>query len=173
MPFERRARGPMWIAGISICVLAASGIVTIVRSIPASYAGIPDEGAPSTRGAAPTLSENARVDVPQARLAIARDTINRRNRVRCPDCGVVESMRKIERSRDVGTQDSSNLRVARSVSKGVSGGAIAANAITEKNYEITVRFRDGSTTVFNEANARTWQLGSRVIVIGRSSASNN
>jgi hypothetical protein len=163
----------MWIAGISICVLAASGIVTIVRSIPASYAGIPDEGAPSTRGAAPSLSEDARVDDPQARLAIAPDTISRRNRVRCPDCGVVESMRKIERSRDVGTQDSSNLRVARSVSSGVSAGAIAASAIAEKNYEITVRFRDGSTTVFNEANARTWQLGSRVIVIGRSSVASN
>jgi hypothetical protein len=54
-----------------------------------------------------------------------------------------------------------------------SGSAIAARAITERDYEITVRFRDGSTTVFNEANARRWQLGNGVMVIGRSKASNN
>ena len=101
------------------------------------------------------------------------NSINRRNRARCPTCGVVESMRKIECQSDVGGQYIADIKVARGVTGGASGSAIAANAVTGTRYEITVRFRDGSTTVFNEANARTWQLGSRVMVIGRSSVASN
>jgi hypothetical protein len=114
----------MWIAGISICLFAVPGIVAVVRSIPASYANIPDEGAHAQDS--------------QAQLAAARAAINRGNRVWCPECGVVESIRQIESA-----------------------------------YETTIRFRDGSTTVFNEVTPRTWRLGSRVIVIGGANASNN
>jgi hypothetical protein len=160
---------PLWIAGISICVLAASGIGAIVRSIPASYANIPNEDAPLKRGAAPSGSENGPAINPQPVL----DPINRRNRVRCPACGIVESMRKIERPGNVGGQYTADIRVARGLTGGASGSPIAANALTGKGYEITVRFRDGSTTVLNEASPRTWPLGSRVMVIGRSNASSN
>jgi hypothetical protein len=163
---------PLWIAGISICVLAASGIGAIVRSIPASYANIPNEDAPLKRGAAPSGSENGPAINPQP-LAEAQDTINRRNRVRCPACGIVESMRKIERPGDVGGQYTADISVARGLTGGASGSAIDANAITGKGYEITVRFRDGSTTLLNEASPRTWPLGSRVMVIRRSNASSN
>jgi hypothetical protein len=147
--FERPKRVPMWIAGISIGLLVASGTVAIVRSIPASYANIMDEGVPSKHQVASSESEDVRVDDLHANLSAAHDSINRRNRAWCSECGVVESMRQIT----------------------ASGGAIAASALTAKGYEITVRFRDGGTTVFNEASPRTWQLGSRVIVIGRSNAS--
>jgi outer membrane lipoprotein SlyB len=82
-------------------------------------------------------------------------------------------MRQIERSSDVARQDTVAVKIAGGAAGGASGSAIAARAITERDYEITVRFRDRSTTVFNEANARTWQMGDRVIVIGRSKASNN
>ena len=163
----------MWIAGVSICVLAASGIVAIVRAIPASYASIPDERASSKRGAAAGGFENAQADGPQARPVEARETINRRNRAQCRDCGVVESMRQIERPSDAGRQGSVGVKIAGGAAGEASGSAIAARAITDRDYEITVRFRDGSTTVFKEANARTWQSGNRVIVIGRSKASNN
>jgi outer membrane lipoprotein SlyB len=162
----------MWIAGISICLLAAAGIGAIVRSIPASYANIPNEDAPLKRGAASSGSENERA-INQQPLAEARDTINRRNRAQCRTCGVVESMRKIERQGDVGGHHTADIKVAGGVTGGAFGSAIAANAITGKGYEITVRFRDGSTTVLNEASPRTWPLGSRVMVIGRSMASSN
>jgi hypothetical protein len=152
--------------------LAASGIGAIVRSIPASYASIPNEGAPFTRGAAPSGSEHGLAINPQP-LAEALDPINRRNRVRCPACGVVESIRKIEHPADVGGQYAADIKVARGVTDGASGGATAANTRTVKAYEITVRFRDGSTTVLNEASPRTWPLGSRVMVISRSNASSN
>ncbi|MEO8188312.1 MAG: hypothetical protein ABI580_13215, partial [Burkholderiaceae bacterium] len=100
-------------------------------------------------------------------------TINRRNRVRCRDCGVVESIGQIERSGDVGRPDTVAVKIARGAASGASGSAIAARAMTQSDYEITVRFRDGSTTVINEANPGAWQLGNRVIVIGRSKVSNN
>ena len=163
---------PLWIAGISICVLAASGIVAIARSIPASYADIPNEDVPLKRGAPPSGSDNGTAINPQP-VAEAQDTINRRNRARCPACGVVESMRKIEPQGNVGGQYAADVKSARSVTGGASGSAIAANATTGKGYEITVRFRDGSTTVLNEASPRTWPLGSRVMVIGRSNAPSN
>jgi outer membrane lipoprotein SlyB len=163
----------MWIAGVSICVLAASGVVAIVRAIPASYASIPDDRASSKQGGVPSGFEDAQADGPQARPAEARETINRRTRVRCRDCGVVESIRQIERSSDVGRQDTVAVKIAGGAGGGASGSASTARAIAQSDYEITVRFRDGSTTVINEANAGMWQLGNRVIVIGRSKVSNN
>jgi hypothetical protein len=171
MPFQLPARGPMWIAGISMCVLAASGIVAIVRAIPASYASIPDERASSKQRVVPSTFEDAQAY--GSHPAVAQETINRRNRARCRDCGVVESMRQIERSGDLGGLDTVAVKIVGGAAGRASGSAIAARAITERDYEITVRFRDGSTTVFREANARTWQSGNRVIVIGRSKVSNN
>jgi hypothetical protein len=135
-PFIRPIRKPLWIAGIAVCLLAASGTVAIVGSIPASYASIPDEDAPSHGAVAPRGSENARVSDPQANAAITQASINRRNPAWCPACGVVESMREIEPSGEVGRQ------------------------------ELTIRFRDGGTIVLNEATRRSWRLGNRVIVIG-------
>jgi hypothetical protein len=149
---DRPTRVPMWIAGISICLLAASAIVAVVRTIPASYASIPNESAPSARGAVPSGLEDAFVN-------------GARSRAWCPECGFVESIRHLERSGDVG--------VAGGVSGAASGTAIAASAVTGKIYEITVRFRDGSTTIFNEATPRTWRVGSQVIVIGGSNASHD
>ena len=156
---ERPAR--VWIAGISICLLAASGTVAIVRSSSASYASIPDERAPARLGAAPRGAEETLAKDLQADLASAPGTINRRSRARCPECGVIESMRRVKPSADI------------KVAGRVSGSAIAADAMATNGYEMTVRFRDGSTTVFNETNPRAWRLGSRVMVIGRSVASNN
>ncbi len=158
---------PMWLVAASSCLLAASGTVAIVRSIPASYAGIPDEGV-AAKDAPTGRPVEARATDAKAQVAGARTTINRRNRAPCPECGVVESIRQIERAEVVGRQDTLGAKVGRRV----SNDAIVAGAITGRSYEITVRFRDGSTTVFNEADPRMWRMGSRVIVIGRSIASN-
>jgi hypothetical protein len=158
---------PTWIAGISICLLAALGVVALVRSIPASYGSILDDDAPTTLGLAPSGSAEARADDPQAKVAVARDTINHRNRTQCLECGVVESMRQIDLSAEVVAQDTVDVKAAQGVSGGVSGGTVAARAAAGKLYEITVRLRDASTTVLKEASPRD-----RVIVIGRSNAEN-
>ena len=182
--FERPARIPLWIAGISTCLLVAAGLAAIARAIPSSYASIPDGGAPSKYGAPPGGSEDA-----QTQLAAEQATTNRRKRAPCPGCGVIASMRQIERSGGVGGKRTGDAKVAGRVSGaasdatssgasgvasgGVSGSASAADAVSAKSYEITVRFPDGSTTVFDEATPRAWRPGSRVIVIGGLYASNN
>jgi hypothetical protein len=81
-------------------------------------------------------------------------------------------MRQIDLSAEVAGQDTVDVKAAQGVSGGVSGGTVAARAPAGKLYEITVRFRDGSTTVLMEASPRTWRLGNRVIVIGRPNAEN-
>jgi len=171
--FETTARVPMWVAGITICLLAAAGIVATARSIPASYANIPGNSEPSVRDAAPSVSAGAHAMKRQAEPAAGPTVNKRRNGVRCSDCGVVESIRKIERSGDIGGQGTPGVNAAENVSGDASGAAIATDAAKAMSYEITVRFRDGSRTVLNEATPRSWRLGSRVIVIGRSNAAND
>jgi len=159
--FKLPARKPLLrIAGIFIGLLAASGVVAIVRSIPTSYANVPDERAPSEHREVANVPEDA---------AGARGTINRRNRASCSECGVVDSVRQIERSGVVDGQPALDVKAAGRD----SGDAIVSNAIPGKRYEITLRFRDGSTMVLNEAGPRTWRLGTRVMVIGRSGSSSD
>jgi hypothetical protein len=157
------ARPPVWIAGISVCLLAVSGVVALLRSIPASYAGTPDKGTASEY-AAPS---DAAADDPKSDLAVA-PTISHRSGASCRECGIVASIREIGRPEAPNRQDAPDVKAAARV----SGGAIRPGAMTRKSYEITVRFHDGSTTVFNEVGPRTWRLGARVIMIGRSLASN-
>ncbi|HEX2459760.1 MAG TPA: hypothetical protein VHJ58_06390 [Vicinamibacterales bacterium] len=38
-------------------------------------------------------------------------------------------------------------------------------AISARRYEVTIRFRDGSRWVFNEATPRTWRSGTAVKII--------
>ena len=150
-------------------MLAALGVVAIVRSIPVSYASVPDELAPSKHRAVASVPTDAYLKDSRPELPGARATINRQNRASCPECGVVDSVRQIERSGGVGRRDTLDVKVA---ARG-SGGAIASSALGGKSYEITIRFRDGSTIVLNEVDPRTWRLGTRVMVIGRVSASND
>jgi hypothetical protein len=134
---ERSACMPMCIAGLSFCMLAVLGIVAVARSIPASYAGMPDGGARPTYGSIAGGSLDASGPASRRRRA-------------CPECGIIESIRRIERYGDV------------------AGDAGSGRTMAEKDFEITVRFRDGRTAVFNEATPRSWRSGGRVIVIAGS-----
>lgn len=170
--FQRPARAP-WIAGIAIGLFAAIGIAAIARSISVSYADIPHANTPAARDAASGVAEGAGAGTAQAQLEAARIAASGRNRARCPECGVVESIRQIARSGDTGGHAAGAGRIARGASGGRSGSAMAANGGTGNGYEITVRLRDGSKTVFNESSPRSWQPGSRVLVISRADAARN
>jgi hypothetical protein len=168
--FKLPTRMPLLrIAGICIGLFAASGVVAIVRSIPASYSDVPDAHAPAKHRAVASVPTDVYLKDSRPELAGAQATINRQDRASCPECGVVESVRQIERSVGVGRQDTLDVKVA---ARG-SGGVIASSALGGKSYEVTIRFRDGSTMVLNEVGPRTWRLGTRVIVIGRVSSSND
>jgi len=88
-----------------------------------------------------------------------------RVKARCPECGVIMSMREIE----VRDEDTGRPRTA--------GGAVAGSRIETRvdltrSYEITVRLADGSIRVFNDANPARWRSGERVILIDGANPSN-
>jgi hypothetical protein len=121
------------ITGIAIVLFSTAGIARIMgwgaNSTDASGDGL----APDQMPAVETMSE-ARVFA------------------RCAECGVIVSMRKIERHKEDpgpgadGDRDESRLKASR-------------------NYEFTVRMADGSSRVIEAANAAAWRRGERLIVI--------
>src|SRR5450631_2053804 len=163
---------PIWTAGIAICLLAVSSVVTIFRSIPVSYANTSDIGFLSKRGAAPTGFGDAHDTDPQTNLAAPQDTNNHRIHASCPECGVIKPMRQIEHLDDAGGRNSIVAAVADDIPGREPDRAIAATSTVKTRYEFTVGFRDGSIKVFNDTSPRAWPLGSRVIVLGGSNASN-
>jgi hypothetical protein len=137
--------------------------VAIARSTPVSVASAADVRAGHEHEAAPGTPAGAGLDDSQAQPT----GINRRTRASCSECGVVESIRQVERSGAIGQQDATKAKVAGRA----SSGEIAPGAISPKSYEVTVRFRDGSTTVLDRAGPHALRLGDRVVVIGRSNHS--
>jgi hypothetical protein len=156
----------MWIAAISICLLAALGISAIARSIPVSYANIPMENAASKGRTAPARSEDVTAEEVLSPLAAAHATVKRRNRGSCPGCGIVESMHQTEPPESMRRHGGIAVRDGGSNPGRTSGGAIAGGGAAKKSYEFTLRFRDRSTVVFSEASPRAWGLGTPVVVIG-------
>ena len=68
------------------------------------------------------------------------------SRRRCPECGVIASMRKIEPG-----------------GLGVPGQAMAVHPAGR--YEFTVRLDDGSQRLITDANPASWRIGERVNII--------
>ena len=121
------------ITGIAIVLFSTAGIARIMGwgANPTDASG--DGLAPDQMPAVETMSE-ARVFA------------------RCAECGVIVSMRKIERHKEdpgpgaAGDRDESRLKASR-------------------NYEFTVRMDDGSSRVIEAAYAAAWRRGERLIVI--------
>jgi hypothetical protein len=148
--FGRSPRHRIVLAGALLCVVAASGTLAIVGSIPGMpAAGATDPAAPLPGLAAAAAAGNADPE-PESRPSPAAQ--EREGWRRCPECGVVKSIRVIAGS------------PAPSASAPVRGRSNAGPE-TRRRYEITVRFRDGATTILNEASPRDWQVGNHVIVI--------
>lgn len=152
-----------WIAGVAIAVLAIGGTIAIVVAIPPSSASVGDEGGKIVRAASSPLPQEPARDPD----ADAGKPTNLRGRSPCAECGVVTSTRRIERAVESDGQDASRAddragdgnRAGSATSGGVPAGA---------RYEITVRFRDGTTAIFVEDLPRSLPPGGRVMVIGRS-----
>jgi hypothetical protein len=160
------ARVPLWIATVFIGLLVASGTVPIIRAFSPSYAGIPVEHRTFGQGADPRGSGDAHAKARQPEVPVADAVVARRNGVWCAECAVVESMRQLVPSGEAGESGIAVARLAGSATGGSTGQAVPSHNATRAGYEFTVRFRDGSAIVFNEATPRTWRPGSRVIVIG-------
>ncbi len=74
-------------------------------------------------------------------------------RRRCPECGVIASMREIAVS-DPGARDRAG-----------AGRRTAMPVKPARRYEFTVRLSDGSQRLITEANRTSWRIGERLTVI--------
>ena len=89
-------------------------------------------------------------------------TNRRANRAWCPECGVVESIVELVPYADIGEQ---GMVPANSDDDTKTDAKDRADAAPARRFAMTVRFRDGTRSVFHESSARTWHAGVRVIVI--------
>ena len=163
-PFGRPWGDRSWITVVAIAVLAIGGTSAIVVAIPPSIASVGDEGGKVVRAvSSPTLLQEPARD-PEAD---AGKPTNLRSRSPCAECGVVTSTRRIERSVESDGQDASRADDRAGDGNG-AGSATSGDVPAGARYEVTVRFRDGTTTTFVEDLPRSLPPGGRVIVIGRS-----
>jgi outer membrane lipoprotein SlyB len=172
----RKSLHPLvWVAGIALIVFCGVGVAAFMGWVTTSAAK-PAE--PSIVG---TLDK---VDKPRS-VEKARPAARTPLAAVCAECGVVQSVQEIDAKGEgsgvgaaggavvggilghqVGGGDGKKIMTV----VGAVGGAVAGNEIekrvkTTKSYEITVRFDDGSSRVFTEANVPSWRNGDKVKVV--------
>jgi hypothetical protein len=187
MQATRSRFGPALLVGLVTIVAAFAGSASIsdrsvaTRDAPASGKALtaPVADDPPAQADAPTrAAEGAAAVTPAGRGGI-------RKRVRCAGCGVVESVRRVERLEVVagvcstagidghwtahGAPDSGEYRAAATLADTLVASLETkprARIVTvTSGYRIVIRFHDGSHQVFDEASARTLQSGERIQVI--------
>jgi outer membrane lipoprotein SlyB len=183
----------MWVAAIALIVFCGAGFAAIMGWIPTSMGNQPDAAALAAAEkakAAPVKAVPAKVaEAPHEKVWRDRPSQAPAPAVvaaaRCAECGVIQSVRAVESKgagsgvgaaggavvggvlgHQVGHGDGNTIATV----LGAVGGAVAGNEIekrvkTSKSYEITVRFDDGSSRMFTEANAPTWRSGDKVKVV--------
>lgn len=129
---------PLLIGGIAAILVSGIAIGSLAISAQ-GFNAAPEPAAPPEVAATPDIA------APGARA------------YRCAECGVVESTREIEAPGEMTGGNASGRNVAR------NRGAIEARPI--RNYEITIRLRDGSRRVITDAHPARWRHGERVQVI--------
>jgi hypothetical protein len=83
----------------------------------------------------------------------------------CSECGVIESVRTVEVP--FLPDESGTTAEAGTPAEESAAGSIedAQSAQVAYSYEITVRYDDGSTGVFSQAQPPSWQTGDKVRVV--------
>jgi hypothetical protein len=130
---------PLLITGIAVVLFSTAGIARMMGWGPNSTDDSGEILAPDQAASVPPTSEA-------------------RAKARCAECGVIVSMREIERH-DEGS------------GPGAAGVVTAGNqdekrVKSTRSYEIIVRMADGSRRVINDANPASWRTGERLMVIG-------
>lgn len=130
---------PLLIAGMAVVLFSTAGIARMM-------------------GWGPNLSDDSGDILAPDPAALAPTATATRARRRCPECGMVVSMREIERRDEV-----SGPGAAGAVTAGSRDGA---REKSNRIGEIIVRMADGSSRVIEHASLASWRPGERVIVIG-------
>jgi len=154
------AHSPWRHGGIVLALVATTGGLAMVPWTAPSLASLP--GVISGSGPAKVGEAVAGMPSGEQRGLEPSTTTPSRSWPRCPECGVVESVRPIAGPGGPGEHDDANDRAAARAFVAAADRESAAR----DGYEVTVRFRDGSTTTFGASTPRLWRVGSRVNVIG-------
>jgi hypothetical protein len=125
----------MRIESVATTLFCAAGIAAFMAWMPTAI-GNPEDHAPLTE-LSPMRAQAAGAKGDEASAGVVNETPPRAN---CAGCAVIESVREID-----------------------THGEQAAEST--RSYETTIRLRDGSRRVFNEATPRMWRSGTRVMVI--------
>ena len=177
----RKSPHPLaWAAGIAVILFSAAGIAAIMGWIPTST------GTPGNNAALEKLTTNtAKPAAPKTHTAPVQVASNAPAKLKCAECGVIESVREIQHQGEgtglgavggavvgglLGNQVGSGRGNTAATVIGAVGGVVAGNEIEKrvkstKSYEITVRFEDGSSRVISATTAPTWRAGDRVRVV--------
>jgi hypothetical protein len=148
------------IRGVAAILLGTSGIVAVMALGPTSTDMSGVIVALDNLRAQPARPVGAGAQIPPARAEG-----NAYLRVRCAECGVVESTREIGHL-DEGTNPGE-------ASGMTTGGRNETPGNSAKSYEVTVRMKDGSSRMFTHSKPGNWRPGERVILIeGVKQASN-
>lgn len=170
-----------WIVSIAIVLFSGVGIAGFMGWIPTSY------GEQNTEAPAKVAAQAAPTHKPHT-----QEPSRSQSAAICADCGVIESIQLINEPKTtsgigivggavvgglLGHQVGGGRGKDVATVAGAVGGAVAGNEIEKRagstqHYEITVRFEDGSTRVFNQVNAPTWRSGDQVRVIDGAIRSN-
>lgn len=143
---------PLLIGGVAVILLGTCAIAAVVAWMPTStdMAGV--VFVLDKLRAPPAGPVGAQAQIPPARAEG-----DARVRVKCAECGVVESTREIEQ-RGEGVDPATAGGVTR-------GGRTEIPGKSTKSYEVTVRMKDGSSRVFMDTNPVNWRPRERVIII--------
>jgi hypothetical protein len=141
---DRSSYLPLLITGVAVILFSTAAIARMMGWGPNSSDDSGDILVLNQKAAAPTREARARP--------------------RCPECGMIMSVREIARH----DQDSD---------PGAAGAVTAGNrdetrVRSAKSYEIIVRMADGSSRVIDDATAASWRIGERLIIIGGVKPSN-
>lgn len=168
--FASFASLPTRIGGIALGLMVAAGSFAIAGSTRGSGA-IDNPDPRSGHAVEATRSGEEGTRDPQGSAPAAPAAIKPRQWPRCPECGVVESVRRAE-----GAVRADGQAIVSEGSRAFAHGSASdiasdANDDAKAVYEVSVRLRDGSTTMFTTATPRIWRQGSQVNVIGGSDRS--
>lgn len=166
--FGRPFRDPIWITGAAIVALTESGAFAIVLAIPSSVASREAGGRAAAREVSIVSAGAGDAQGQEARIAVAAapGATNRLRRKPCSECAVVVSIRRVDRLVPVDGNHNVGVATVRAVDAGAVANAVPVATESGESYEVTVRFRDGSTAIFIEERLPNVRPGRRVVVIG-------
>ena len=183
----------MWVVGIAVLMFCAAGTAALMGWIPLSLSRTADGAAPPaaekpSAGAAGTASP-ASAPKPRSSYEPRTAPVLAANappvRVKCAECGVVESTREVATrgqgtglgavggavvggllGNQVGNGGGKDIAtVVGAVGGGLAGNEIEKRVKTTKSYEVTVHLDDGSSRVIPQAAPPSWRAGDRVRIV--------